>query len=202
MQNSRKAYKINIKNPVYCEVTTDTMEGTTYGEVKSLGEAQEAQLTPSIATGKLYGNGAIVDSSAVLTGITLALKSTKIPIEVQADIFNYTVKDGVVQVKAGQKAKYIAVGYETEQTDGSSEYTWLLKGRPQPLNSDVKQSEGNITYTTDTINVDFVQRLSDGMVKYFADSANPEFTKDQAVAWFKGGPSSPVPANEPITEGQ
>ena len=200
MKESKIAYKINIKNPVYAEVLTDGKEGTTYGEVKSMGEAQQAQVTASVSSGQLYGNGALVDSSSVMTGISLALTTTKIPIEVQADIYNYKVDNGVVQVQAGAKAKYIAVGYEVEQTDGNSEYIWLLKGRPQPLNSDVKQSEGNITYSTDTITIDFVKRASDGMLKYFADGANPELTKAQAAAWFSEGPAKPVPANKEIAD--
>lgn len=200
MKKSTTTYRINLTDPVYAEVLTDENEGTTYGEVKSLGEAQQAQVTPSVASGQLYGNGAIVDSSAMLTGLSMVLSTTKIPIEAQVDIYNYEVKDGVVQVKAGTKPKYIAVGYVVEQTNGSRELVWLLKGRPQPLNSDVKQSEGNINYSTDSITIDFVRRKSDGMLKFFADEANPELTKAQADAWFKEGPSKPVSANKEVID--
>lgn len=200
MKKSTTTYRINLTDPVYAEVITDENEGTTYGEVKSLGEAQQAQVTPSVASGQLYGNGAIVDSSAMLTGLSMVLSTTKIPIEAQVDIYNYKVKDGVVQVKAGTKPKYIAVGYVVEQTNGSRELVWLLKGRPQPLNSDVKQSEGNINYSTDSITIDFVRRKSDGMLKFFADEANPELTKAQADAWFKEGPAKPISANKEIID--
>lgn len=200
MKKSTSAYRINIKRPVYAEVTSDTGEGTSYGEVKSLGEAQQAQITASVASGQLHGDGAIVDSSAIMTGLSLVLSTTKVPIEAQVDIYNYKVTDGVVQVKAGVKPKYIAVGYEVEQTDGSSEFVWLLKGRPQPLNSDVKQSEGNINYSTDSITIDFVRRKSDNMLKFFADGSNPELTKAQADAWFDEGPSKPVSANKEVMD--
>lgn len=198
MKKSTSSYRINIKNPVYAEVTSDTEEGTTYGGVKSLGEAQQAQITAAVASGQLHGNGAIVDSSAILTGMSLVLSTTKIPIEAQADIYNYDVNDGVVQVKAGVEPKYIAVGYEVEQTNGKRELVWLLKGRPQPLNSDVKQSEGNINYSTDSLTVDFVRRKSDNMLKFFADESNPELTKAQADAWFDEGPARPVAANKEV----
>lgn len=189
MQKSKQAYRINIKNPVYAEVLTDTDSGTTYGTVKSLGEAQNAGVTATVATGQLYGDGAIVDSSSVLTGLTLALDVTKIPVEARADIYNIEVEDGVLKEEGGKNAKYIAIGYEVEQTDGSSEYVWLLKGRPQPLSSSVAQSEGNITYSTDSMAVDFVKRKSDNMLRYFADSANADFSESQAAAWFTTGPS-------------
>ena len=77
---SKRSYKINIKKPVYCILTSDTSEGTTYGDVKSLGEAQQAQVTAVSSTGQLYGDGAIVDSSSKLTGLTLVLSTTKIPV--------------------------------------------------------------------------------------------------------------------------
>lgn len=189
---SKQAYKINIKKPVYCEVLTDTAEGTTYGEVKKLGDAQQIQVTAVSSTGQLYGDGAIVDSSAKITGLTVVLNTTKVSVEARADIYNYTVTNGVVQVKAGTQAKYIALGYEVEQTSGDSEYVWLLKGRPQALNENVQQSENNITYSTDQMTIDFVKRVSDDMLQYFADAANADFTAAQAEKWFTTGPSSIV----------
>lgn len=191
---SKQAYKINIKHPVYCEVLTDSAEGTTYGDVKKLGEAQQVQVTAVSATGQLYGDGAVVDSSAKLSGLTVVLDTTKVSVEARADIYNYTVTNGVVQVKAGTQAKYIALGYEVEQTSGDSEYVWLLKGRPQALNANVQQSEANINYSTDQMTIGFVKRVSDDMLQYFADAANADFTQAQAEKWFTQGPSSIVTA--------
>lgn len=190
MQASARSYRINIKNPVYAKVLSDTAEGTTYDVVKSLGEAQTMEITASVATGSLYGNGTVVDSSSKLTGLAASLSSTKIPVEAIQDIYGYTVVDGVVQVKAGDMADFIAVGYEVEQTNKKSEYVWLLKGRPRPINSSVQQSESNINYSTDTIEIDFVERISDGMLKWFADLSNPDFSEEQAAKWFTTGPAS------------
>ena len=192
MATSKRSYKINIKKPVYCEVLTDTTDGTTYGSVKSLGEAMQVQMTAVSSSGQLYGDGSIVDSSSKISGLTVVLDATKIPVEAKADIYNYTFTDGVVQVKAGVQAKYIALGYEVEQTTGDSEYVWLLKGRPQSLNENVQQSEQNITYSTDQMTIDFVRRVSDDMLQYYADAANADFTASQAAAWFSQGPSQIV----------
>jgi len=193
---SEQAYRINITNPVYAVVTSDTSEGTTYGAVKKFGEAQQIQITASIASGQLYGNGAIVDSSAVLTGLSAQFQTTKLPIETIADIYNQTVTDGVLQEKAGVTANYIALGYEVEQSNGKSEYVWLLKGRPQPIGGTVNQSETNINYSTDTVTIDFVKRVSDDLLRYYADASNEDFTTAQATAWFTNGPASyPKPSN-------
>lgn len=192
MSTSEQAYKINVKHPVYAVMLTDTEAGTTYGDVKTFGEAQQIQMTPSVSSGQLYGNGAKVDSSSVLTGITVSYQATKIPVEVQAELYNYTVTNGVIQIEAGKTANYIAFGYEIEQSNGKSEYVWLLKGRPKPMNETLTQSEDNITYSTDTIEIEFVKRVSDDMLKYFADLSNPDFVKTQADKWFTTAPTAPV----------
>ena len=189
---SKRSYKINVKKPVYCKLTSDTLSGVSYGSVVSLGEAMQIQLTAVSSSGQLYGDGSIVDSSSKLVGLTVVFDATKIPIEVVADIYNQTYTDGVLQEKAGEQANYIALGYEVEQTTGDSEYVWLLKGRPQPLNENVQQSEANITYSTDQMTIDFVRRIYDDMLRYKADAANADFTAAQAAAWFSAGPTSPV----------
>jgi len=54
------------------------------------------------------------------------------------------------------------------------------------------QSDGNITYSTDQMTIDFVRRIYDDMLRYKADAANADFTAAQAAAWFSAGPTSPV----------
>lgn len=193
MQTSAQGYKINITHPVYCILTQDDENGVAYDEVKTFGEAMQISLTPSVSSGELYGNGAKVDSYSKLTGLTVSYQATKIPIEVRQEIYNLQVSNGVVMESAANQAtKYIAFGFEAEQTNGKSEYVWLLKGRPKPINADLKQSEQNVTYSTDTIEIDFVKRIYDDMLRYFADLSNPDFTEGQAAEWFTSGPVAPV----------
>lgn len=189
---SKRSYKINVKKPVYCKLTSDTLAGVSYGSVVSMGEAMQIQMTAVSSSGQLYGDGSIVDSSSKIAGLTVVFDATKLPIEVVADIYNLTYANGVAQVKAGVQANYIAFGYEVEQTTGDSEYVWLLKGRPQPLSGNAQQSESNITYSTDQMTIDFVRRIYDDMLEYYADAANADFTAAQAAAWFSAGPVSPV----------
>lgn len=187
-----KSYRINIKNPVACIMNSDNAEGTEYGEIFSLGEAQTIVVTPSVASGTLYGDGAQQEAESRLTGIAVALDSTKIPMDARIKLYEYETKDGVVLEEAGQKANYIAFGYETEQTDKESEFTWLLKGKPRPMNENRQQSDSNINYSTDKLEIDFVRRKSDNMLRYFAEVGTAGFTQEQAAKWFQSGPTAPV----------
>lgn len=83
-----------------------------------------------------------------------------------------------------------------EQTNGKEELIWLLKGRAQPINSNVQQSTENLNFSTDSITINFIPRDSDKELRFFADSANADLTKEQIDAWFQTGPSkAPVPTS-------
>ena len=191
---SSKANRINIVDPVYAKVLTDTSEGTTYGEVESLGAAMQVQVTPSLSTGTLYGNGVQQENIAKLNGIAVVLDVNKIPVEVRADLMGNTYENGVVHEKAGDEAPYIAMGYKVEQTNKKAELIWLLKGRAQPINSNVQQSTENMNFSTDSVTINFIPRDSDKELRFFADSANSDLTEKQIEEWFKKGPhTAPLP---------
>lgn len=189
---SKKANRINIRNVVYCLLLTDGKEGTTYGDVKPLSPAMQVQLTPSLSSGVLYGNGVQQENIAKLNGIALALDVNKVSIEDRAAILGHTYENGILIENAGDEAPYIAVGYEVEQTNKCKELVWLLKGRAQPFNSSVQQTTDSINFSTDSISVNFIARDSDSQLKYFADSANADLTEAQISKWFLAGPTAPV----------
>ena len=118
----------------------------------------------------------------------------KIPVEVRADLMGNTYENGVVHEKAGDEAPYIAMGYKVEQTNKKAELIWLLKGRAQPINSNVQQSTENMNFSTDSVTINFIPRDSDKELRFFADSANSDLTEKQIEEWFKKGPqTAPLP---------
>ena len=188
-QKSKKANRINIKNAVYCVLQTDASEGTTYGDVTSLSPAMQVQLTTSLATGVLHGDGVQQENIAKITGIAMVLDVNKIPIENRAIILGNKYENGILQEKEGDEAPYIAVGYEVPETNGCKELIWLLKGRVQPYNSNVQQSTDSINFSTDSVTINFIPRDSDGLLRFFGDTANADLTNEQVKKWFKTGPS-------------
>lgn len=185
---SVKANRINVKNLVYCLLTSDTSAAATYGTVKPLAKAMQVQITPSVATGTLYGDGAQQENISKLNGIAVALDVNKVPIEVRAEILGHTYADGVMVEKNGDQPPYIALGYLVEETNSKKEYVWLLKGSAQPINGTVQQSTDNIVFSTDSMNLNFIPR-EDGQIRYYADSANADLTAGQESAWFTQGPA-------------
>lgn len=189
-QKSKKANRINIKNLVYCKLLTDEVGSTTYGEVKPLSPAMQIQVTVSLASGVLYGDGAQEENIAKMTGIAVVLDVNKVCIEDRAEILGNKYENGVLVEKEGDEAPYIALGYEIPETNGCKELIWLLKGRAQPYNSNVQQSTDNINFSTDSITINFIPRTSDEMLRFFGDTANADLTEEQVKKWFTTGPST------------
>ena len=188
-QKSKKANRINIKNLVYCKLLTDEAGSTTYGEVKPLSPAMQIQVTVSLASGVLYGDGAQEENIAKMTGIAVVLDVNKVCIEDRAEILGNKYENGVLVEKEGDEAPYIALGYEIPETNGCKELIWLLKGRAQPYNSNVQQSTDNINFSTDSVTINFIPRTSDRQLRFFGDTANADLTEEQVKKWFTTGPS-------------
>jgi len=190
MATSSKSNRINVKNLVYCTLTSDDASGVTYGTVKPLAKAMTVEVTPSQATGVLYGDGSQQENMAKITGLSAALEVNKVAIEDKATLSGHTYQDGVMIVAASDQAPYIALGYQIEGTNGYSEYVWLLKGRVQEGNQNAAQATDNINFTTDKMTINFIPREYDGYMEFTGDSANADLYADQITAWFTNGPVS------------
>lgn len=189
---SKKSNRINVKGLVFALLTADTSAGTIYGAVKELAPVMQIQLTPSLASGTLYGDGLQQENISKMNGLAVALDVNKVKIEDRAVMLGHTFENGIIVEKAGDEAPYIALGYVVEGTNKCNEYVWLLKGRAQPFNSTVQQSVDSISFSTDSISINFIPRDSDNALRYFADSANADLTAAQISKWFSEGPSKPV----------
>lgn len=119
---------------VYAEVTKDNNsseqgEGYVTGTVKSLaGVAEIGKTTDSTNEAHYYDNiPAVVVQS---TGAdTITISTSAIPLDVLADITGqgYDPLTGTF-TEQERTQKYFAIGYKTQDTDGSEYYVWRLKG--------------------------------------------------------------------------
>lgn len=188
----KKTARINVKNMVYAVLEKDDTQTVEYGPVKPFAKAMQIQVTPSVSSGTLYGDGIKQEVIGKLTGLTVVADINKLPIDVRTEILGITYENGVATDKAGDEAKEIALGYMVEQTGNTAEYIWLLKGRPQPYASTVQQQTDNINFSTDSVTIEFVPREHDEEIRKFADSADPAFTKEMQDNWFKTVPGTVV----------
>jgi phi13 family phage major tail protein len=191
---SVKANRFNVSKIVYAVITKDDSTGYVYGPVKKFGDPMQVQLTPEFASGKLYGGGVKKEDITKLTGAALKVDVNKVPIEVRAEIYGHAYTDGVLTENKDDQAVDIAIGYEMEQTGDNLEQVWLLKGKAKPFGSTVQQSTDNINFSTDSIDIGFMPTEYTGDIKKDADTANADFTAEDATTFL-----TTIPGGTPVT---
>lgn len=118
-----------VEGLVYAEVTEDSADAYTTGDVKSLsGVAEISKTTESSNESHYYDNmPAVVVSSVGSDEITCTVSA--IPLEVLADITGQTFDATTGAFIEGQREnRYFALGYKTKKTNGDEVYVWRLKG--------------------------------------------------------------------------
>lgn len=118
-----------VRGAVIAEVTKDTAEEITFGEVMSLaGVSEISKSTESSNEPHYYDNQPMVTVSS--TGNDeIGVNTSALPLDVYAKITgqNYNAEKGVL-IEGERKQKYFAFGYITKLTDGTEMFVWRLKG--------------------------------------------------------------------------
>lgn len=118
-----------VRGAVIAEVTKDTAEEITFGEVMSLaGVSEISKSTESSNEPHYYDNQPLVTVSS--TGNDeIGVNTSALPLDIYAKITgqNYNEEKGVL-IEGEREQKYFAFGYITKLTDGTEMYVWRLKG--------------------------------------------------------------------------
>lgn len=118
-----------VDNLVYAEVTEDTKENYTTGEVKSLAATAEIGKTVETSTAaKYYDNKAMININSEGTD-EIKITCAALDLETLADINGkkYDKTAGAL-IDTTREVKYFAIGYRTKGTDGKYRYVWRYKG--------------------------------------------------------------------------
>lgn len=118
-----------ISDVVFAEVTEDSTDNYTTGEVADIaGVAELTRTTTSESEAHYYDNmPAVVITSTGADEVTINLSA--IPLDVLAKITGqyYDATLGVF-VEGNRANKYFALGYKTKKTNGDEVYVWRYKG--------------------------------------------------------------------------
>lgn len=190
-----------VENLVYAEVTEDSTENYTTGEVKPLaGVAEIGRTTETSSEPHYYDNvPAVVISSTGADEVTCAVSG--IPLDVLADITGqYFDPETGMMVEGEREAKYFALGYKTKKTNGKEVYVWRFKGQFSiPDSTHVTEDDGTdangqeIVYTgistthvftktgkrAKAINVDTEKDLAD-VSTFFTQVTTPDSLKKKS----------------------
>ncbi|MFU1798209.1 major tail protein [Paenibacillus azoreducens] len=188
VQKERAA--VGLKNMHYAILKKDDASGVEYGTPKKLAPAISANLEPSVNSATLNADDGPILTANALGEIKLELEVSDVPFDVQADILGQKIdpNTGMIIDNADDQAPELALGFERTMDDGSSRYTWLLRGKFMLNKEEAKTKEGTPSFQTPKIEGTFLKRAFDGNWRFRADSNN-EKSADLIKNWFKAVPS-------------
>ena len=181
-------FRVNVRNCKRAAVSADTSSAYTLGNVVAMPTLRSVDIAFTTSSGALYGDGEKVSEIALITGATLQLAIDKLT---SADIVALTGSaksaKGVISHKTTDTPPKTAIYFEIEHDDGGYEACWLLVGKAQPLGINAQQREDNITYSTESLTMNFIRREKDKAVIMRADTDDNTFDT-AAQTSFASGP--------------
>lgn len=182
---AKTAYKINVKGMWFAEVSEDTNESLTHKAVEKVAEAMEVQIAPKISEGSLFGDGFKVYTTSRKNSIEIAVDLTDIPPKYRAYMQGTEIKAGVEIGKVSDEPKPFACGFVIEKTNGVQQMIWYPYCVAKPIEENIKQSEENITFSTDKLVITALQNQVVGRLYTRINSEMTEVSKEMLENFFK-----------------
>ena len=137
-----------IKKLVYAIMLDELLE--TYGPVKEAPPLINIKVAPKVDVATLYANNRAVETATSIGDIPVDFETQDMPHEVQADFLGHALDPvtGILTRNIGDKAPYVALGYERTKGNGKSRYVWLFKVMFQEIAEEGKTQEGKVTFQT------------------------------------------------------
>lgn len=176
---------VGLKNIHVAQITTDTSSGTTYGTVRQIALAVQADVKPTMNTENFYADDQIAETVSQLGEITVDLELGHLSTADQAYLLGSTVNaDGVLESSTNDQAPYVAFGFESKKSNGETRYVWLYKGKFSLPETSNKTKTDKPEFQTEKISAVFAPRLSDGKWKAQVDSDDTGVSATVLTGWF------------------
>lgn len=166
--------RIGLKNIHYAVLTKDESDGVTYEKPKKIGNAISIEINTNSNKATLYGDDMAVASNTTILDSTVTIETTSIPLEDRAILLGHTVDSttGAVIAKGSDPPPDVAILFETDNEDGSTDYVKWYKGKFAPTQESINTRGENLEYQTPRLEGTFVARQYDGAYQIIANSAN------------------------------
>lgn len=139
-----------------CTVTKDDKTGAkTYSwDTPIHFEGLESvTIAPVTAKGEKYGDGILRTKKTKRSSYTIGMVHNEIPADFKRYMQGLTYTSGVETDDGDCSAQPFALGFEHVKDDDTREMIWFIYCEAEPIEEDNKQSEGDITIGSDTINI-------------------------------------------------
>lgn len=182
---------IGLQNPYFSIITEDPITGyESYSTPERMAKAISADFSIELLEAVLFADNGAAESMKQFKQGSFTLGVDKLLAGVQQKLLGAKVdKNGVVTYTAEGQAPYVAVGFASLRSDGTSEYVWLLRVRFGVPNRTYQTLGDSATFQTPSI-VGTVMRAnkpdSDGEHPFMRilTEGEPGATQTAVDSWF------------------
>lgn len=144
---------IGLQNPCFSIITEDPITGyESYSTPERMAKAISADFSIELLEAILFADNGAAESMKQFKKGSFTLGVDKLLAGVQQKLLGAKVdKNGVVTYTAEGQAPYVAVGFASLRSDGTSEYVWLLRVRFGVPNRTYQTLGDSATFQTPSI---------------------------------------------------
>lgn len=185
--------QVGLKNFYYAAMTKDNSTdkenpGVEYFAPKRIVGLNSIDINPTVNDAVLYGDDAALATTSSLGEVEVTVDLAALELQDAAFLLGHNVVNGIMDSKAGDKAPYVAIMFESEKHDGKLRYVKLLKGRFTETQETINTKGDNVEYQIGQISGKFVAREFDGAWKRTYDQTGTDTTI--ADGWYTNVESS------------
>lgn len=182
------ASTVGLRNVVIAQLTSDTEEGHTYGDIQAVAGAIDATITPDNTDPNIqYADDIEFSVLYADPEVKFSLQMADLPLIIQEMLFANVIDNNGVLVRTAQDVPpYFACGFKSEKADGKFRYVWLYKCRAKPITEKYATKEGK-TVNRQTGSVEFtaIKRTHDGRYQAVADEGENGFNDAKAATFLQ-----------------
>lgn len=176
---------VGLNNLHYALLTKDDSTGITYSAPKKVAGAIEAKISPKVNSAILYADDGAAETASSLGEIEVEINLKSLPSEVQKEILGHTLNtEGVLIKKSDDIAPYLALGFSSQNSDGTTKYVWLFKGKFELPEENFKTKGENVEFQTPSVKAKFVKRDKDNAWQAQVNSGDTGIDPAVIPAWF------------------
>jgi phi13 family phage major tail protein len=195
--------KRGIKNVHIAPIVTDTVEKYEVGTIYSWPGARELSTTNTVSMENMYADDQLMDVRKAEGATERDLTVTNVPDKIAAMILgdNYDETTGVYSVRKNSAPVYVAIGYDTGESDGTRTYVWNYKcvvSRPDESVKTIDESTDASDTTLKITLMDTVFKGDNGNVMNQSHIKQSNCPVDLSKIWFEKV-STPDELKEQIT---
>jgi len=178
---------VGLKNLHAVKVNKDDSTGITYDpEIRKIALAVQSDIKPNSSSESFYADDQVAETANQMGDVDVDIELGHLTTADQAFLLGAKVNsDGVLEFSVNDQAPYVAIGFESEKSNGASRFVWLYKGKFGLPESSNKTKSDKPEFQTEKISAKFIARQSDGKWKGQVDSDDENIGAEVIANWFK-----------------